>query len=95
MASLQRLQSAIKRAGLARVEQSINTAQSLLVGPLFSKALATHNRLQEVWPHDNPPRPITHQAQSLARDVSMELVFLFFLIGSTKRCLLFSGNMLG
>ncbi|XP_073982492.1 MAGUK p55 family member stardust isoform X2 [Rhodnius prolixus] len=68
VASLQRLQSAIKRAGLARVEQSINTAQSLLVGPLFSKALATHNRLQEVWPHDNPPRPITHQAQSLARD---------------------------
>ncbi|CAB0016767.1 unnamed protein product [Nesidiocoris tenuis] len=67
-ASLQRLQGALKRAGYASLEPSIAAVQSLLSGPAFSRALSTYNRILQVWSHSNPPRPLSDQAQTLARD---------------------------
>ncbi|KAF6211969.1 hypothetical protein GE061_012486 [Apolygus lucorum] len=68
VASLQRLQSALKRSGLVSLEPSLAAVQSLLSGPAFSRAISTHNKIQQVWSQTNPPRPLTDQAQSLARD---------------------------
>uniref|UniRef100_A0A0A9XNQ5 MAGUK p55 subfamily member 5 n=1 Tax=Lygus hesperus TaxID=30085 RepID=A0A0A9XNQ5_LYGHE len=68
VASLQRLQSALKRSGLVSLEPSLAAVQSLLSGPAFSRAISTHNKIQQVWSQTTPPRPLTDQAQSLARD---------------------------
>ncbi|XP_024084505.1 MAGUK p55 subfamily member 5 isoform X2 [Cimex lectularius] len=68
VASLQRLQSALKRSGFTSLERSLSAVQSLLSGPQFSRALSTHNRVQEALAENSFPRPVTTQSQTLVRD---------------------------
>lgn len=69
MASVQRLQLQLKKAGtggLGGVEGRIAAVQSLLLAPQFEKALAVHNKVQAVR-NRTCPRP-TPTAQAVLRD---------------------------
>lgn len=90
VASLQRLQLQLKKNGLSQgpggytsLEGQIAAVQTLLLSPEFGRALAIHNRVQEVWNQWHPlpsggskqpataPSPVSTHAQTLVRDVSL------------------------
>jgi MAGUK p55 subfamily protein 5 len=96
VASLQRLQLQLKKNGLSQgpggytsLEGQIAAVQTLLLSPEFGRALAVHNKVQEVWNqwHTQPsggsrqpataPSPVSTHAQTLVRDVSLFAVSSF------------------
>jgi hypothetical protein len=64
------------------LEGQIAAVQTLLLSPEFGRALAVHNKVQEVWNHwhrqpsgnarhsSAAPSPVSTHAQTLVRDVS-------------------------
>lgn len=64
------------------MEGQIAAVQTLLLSPEFGRALAVHNKVQEVWNHwhrqpsgnarhsSAVPSPVSTHAQALVRDVS-------------------------
>ena len=64
------------------MEGQIAAVQTLLLSPEFGRALAVHNKVQEVWNHwhrqpsgnakhsSAAPSPVSTHAQTLVRDVS-------------------------
>lgn len=87
VASLQRLQHQLKKNGLSQgaggytsLEGQIAAVQTLLLSPEFGRALAVHNKVQEVWSqwHTQPsgssrqpataPSPVSTHTQTLVRD---------------------------
>ena len=74
VASLQRLQHQLKKnstaGGYTSLEGQIAAVQTLLLSPEFGRALAVHNKVQEVWSQPTSSAVSTH-AQSLVRDVSI------------------------
>jgi hypothetical protein len=90
VAALQRLQHQLKKSSLSQgsggytsLEGQIAAVQTLLLSPEFGRALAVHNKVQEVWNywHRQPsgnarhtsgaPSPVSTHAQTLVRDVSL------------------------
>lgn len=69
VAALQRLQLQLKKAGhgYSALEAQAAAVQTLLLSPSFGRALAAHNKVQQSW---SSPKPVSGQAQALARDVS-------------------------
>lgn len=65
MASVQRLQLQLKKAGagggLAGLEGRVAAVQSLLLSPQFGRALAVHNKVQSVRSKTTPRPPATAQ----------------------------------
>lgn len=65
------------------MEGQIAAVQTLLLSPEFGRALAVHNKVQEVWNHwhrrpsgnarhfSAAPSPVSTHAQTLVRDVSL------------------------
>ncbi|KAK9746006.1 PDZ domain [Popillia japonica] len=70
VAAVQRLQTQLKKAGTGRglggLEGRVAAVQSLLLSPQFGRALAIHNKVQEVRSR-TAPRP-TSNAQAALRD---------------------------
>ncbi|XP_069671483.1 protein PALS1-like isoform X2 [Periplaneta americana] len=70
VASLQRLQHQLKKNGLSgysSLEAQIAAVQTLLLSPEFGRALAVHNKVQEVWSQATHS-PVSTHAQTLIRD---------------------------
>uniref|UniRef100_A0A1B6FIQ7 MAGUK p55 subfamily member 5 n=1 Tax=Cuerna arida TaxID=1464854 RepID=A0A1B6FIQ7_9HEMI len=70
VASLQRLQLQLKKAGhgYGALEAQAGAVQTLLLSPGFGRALAAHNKVQQSWPQQTLGKPVTGQAQALVRD---------------------------
>ncbi|GFG39049.1 hypothetical protein Cfor_01515 [Coptotermes formosanus] len=87
VAALQRLQHQLKKNSLSQgaggytsLEGQIAAVQTLLLSPEFGRALAVHNKVQEVWNHwhrrpsgnarhfSAAPSPVSTHAQTLVRD---------------------------
>lgn len=84
VASIQRLQLQLKKTGNSTIsgggysalEGQVAAVQTLLLSPAFGRALAVHNKVQEVSAqlHTQPDsQPVTSHAQGLLRDVSSHL----------------------
>ncbi|XP_067011595.2 protein PALS1 isoform X2 [Anabrus simplex] len=72
VASLQRLQLQLKKSSLGQggyssLEGQLAAVQTLLLSPQFGRALAVHNKVQQVWNGRVPP-PASSHAQNLVRD---------------------------
>lgn len=81
VASIQRLQLQLKKTGSGSVsgggysalEGQVAAVQTLLLSPAFGRALAVHNKVQQVSAqlHTQPDsQPVSSHAQGLLRDVS-------------------------
>jgi len=70
VASLQRLQLQLKKAGpsYCALEAQAGAVATLLLSPGFGRALTVHNRVQQTWPQHRTYRPTTNNAQALVRD---------------------------
>uniref|UniRef100_T1IQP9 MAGUK p55 subfamily member 5 n=1 Tax=Strigamia maritima TaxID=126957 RepID=T1IQP9_STRMM len=67
LTSVHHLESYLKSS--QRLEEDLNDVSSLLNNPEFQKALAVHNKVQEVWCLKVPPVPVCSDAQDLVQDV--------------------------
>ncbi|XP_054261878.1 protein PALS1-like isoform X2 [Macrosteles quadrilineatus] len=70
VASLQRLQLQLKKAGpsYCALEAQAGAVATLLLSPGFGRALTVHNRVQQTWPQHRTHRPVTSNSQTLVRD---------------------------
>ena len=73
MASLQRVQEALKKNGM-QLEDTVSAVGSLMKTPEFQQVVAVHNKVQDVWCFNSPPTPISAHSHQLVQEVK-----LFFL----------------
>jgi MAGUK p55 subfamily protein 5 len=67
VASLQRVQEALKKNGM-NLEETVSAVGSLMQTPEFQQVLAVHNKVQDIWCFNSPPTPASTHLHQLVQD---------------------------